>query len=113
MNNVVKGKIGEWIAVIYLILHFYRIVERNYRAKTGEIDIIAKKHGYTIFVEVKYRKNVSKGYPREAVNGFKQNQIKRTAAIYLMQHNLTDSNISFDVIEIIGTKVEHIKNAFW
>lgn len=113
MNNIIKGKIGEGIAVLYLLLHFYRITERNFRAKTGEIDIIAKKDGYTIFVEVKYRKNISKGYPREAVNDFKQNQIKRTATVYLMKHNLMDSNIRFDVIEIIGTKVEHIKNAFW
>jgi TIGR00252 family protein len=113
MNNVEKGKFGENIAALYLRLHFYKILERNYRVKTGEIDIIAKKDNYIVFVEVKYRKNISKGYPREAVTAFKQNQIKRTAMNYMMSHNIEDNDIRFDVIEIIGKKVEHIKNAFW
>lgn len=113
MNNVIKGKIGETIATLYLLCRFYKIIERNYRAKTGEIDIIAKKSGYLIFVEVKYRKNAAMGYPREAVTAFKQNQIKRTAKMYTLQHNITDTDIRFDIIEILGIKVKHIKNAFW
>lgn len=112
MNNKQKGDIGESVAVSYLRMHFYKILERNFRAKTGEIDIIAKKKDYIIFVEVKYRKNISKGYPREAVTEFKQNQIRNTAMMYLMKHNLTESNVRFDVIEIIDKKIEHIKNAF-
>ncbi len=72
-----------------------------------------KKGGYIIFVEVKYRNTLEKGYPREAVNTFKQNQIKRTAQVYLMSKGIESANIRFDVIEIIGKKAEHIKNAFW
>lgn len=111
MNNVEKGRIGEIIAKNYLRLRFYKILETNYRRKTGEIDIIAKKGKYIIFVEVKYRKDTSKGFPREAVTSYKQRQIIRTAEMYIIENNIK-SDLRFDVIEILGKKVEHIKNAF-
>ncbi len=111
MNNVEIGQKGENIATRYLRLRLYKILERNYRRKTGEIDIIAKKGGYIIFIEVKYRNNTDKGLPREAVTPFKQRQIKRTAEMYILENKL-DCNMRFDVIEILGKKVEHIKNAF-
>lgn len=112
MNNVEKGRIGEKIARRYLKLRLYKILETNYRRKTGEIDIIAKKGRYIIFVEVKYRKNINKGLPREAVTPFKQRQIKRTAEMYIMENNVKN-DLRFDVIEILDKKIEHIKNAFW
>ena len=111
MNNVEIGQKGENIATRYLRLRLYKILERNYRRKTGEIDIIAKKGGYIIFIEVKYRNNTNNGLPREAVTPFKQRQIKRTAEMYILENKL-DCNMRFDVIEILGKKVEHIKNAF-
>ncbi len=113
LNNRQKGNIGESIAAIYLKLRFYKILERNFTAKTGEIDIIAKKDGYIIFVEVKYRNNISKGYPREAVTEFKKNQIRKTAVVYMMKNNLMEEKVRFDVIEILGRKIEHIKDAFY
>lgn len=113
LSNREKGNIGESMAAAYLRLRFYKILERNFKAKTGEIDIIAKKNGYIIFIEVKYRKNLSKGYPREAVTEFKKHQIRRTATFYLMKHNLMEANVRFDVIEILGGKIEHIKDAFY
>ena len=111
MNNTEIGNKGEKIAKKYLKLRFYKILETNYRRKTGEIDIIAKKKGYIIFIEVKYRSNTNKGLPREAVNAFKQRQIKRTAEMYIMENSLS-CDMRFDVIEILGKKIEHIKNAF-
>lgn len=111
MNNVQIGLKGERTARRYLKLRFYKILETNYRQKTGEIDIIAKKGGYIIFIEVKYRNNTNKGLPREAVTKFKQGQIRRTAQMYILENNLK-CDLRFDVIEILGRKVEHIKNAF-
>ena len=111
MNNVEIGQKGENIATRYLRLRLYKILERNYRRKTGEIDIIAKKGGYIIFIEVKYRNNTNKGLPIEAVTPINQRQIKRTAEIYILE-NKYYCNMRFDVIEILGKKVEHIKNAF-
>jgi putative endonuclease len=116
MNNVQKGKRGEDIASAYLKLHLYNILERNYRCKLGEIDIIAKKGSCIVFVEVKYREDISKGLPREAVTARKQAVIRRCAECYIMQKHIKDSDFRFDVIEIVGKKfgkgIEHIKNAF-
>lgn len=113
MNNVEKGKLGEIAALMYLKAHFYKILEHNYRTPLGEIDIIAKKGSYIIFIEVKYRKDISKGYPREAVTAFKQNQIKKAAMQYIQNKKLYESDFRFDVIEILGKRIEHIKDAFW
>lgn len=112
MNNKEKGQKGEKIAARYLKLRLYKILETNYARKTGEIDIIAKKGGYTVFVEVKYRNSDVKGLPREAVTPFKQRQIKRTAMLYIMEKHLENTPVRFDVIEILGKDIEHIKNAF-
>lgn len=112
MNNREKGSRGEKRAVRYLKLRLYKILETNYTRKTGEIDIIARKGGYTVFAEVKYRKSDVMGLPREAVTPFKQRQIKRTAMMYIMEKHIEDKPIRFDVIEILGKDIKHIKNAF-
>ena len=112
MNNKEKGNKGEKLAARYLKLKLYKILQTNYRKKTGEIDIIAKKGDQTVFVEVKYRSSDAMGLPREAVNLFKQRQIKRTAMLYIMEKHIEDTPIRFDVIEILGKDIEHIKNAF-
>ena len=95
MKSKSKGKLGECIARIYLRLHLYKILEKNFKTNTGEIDIIAKK-----------------GLPREAVDYRKQKHIQNTALCYLKYKNCMDSDIRFDVIEILNFKITHIKNAF-
>lgn len=102
------------MAVVYLRLHLYSILERNYRAPSGEIDIIAKKGSVYVFVEVKYRSNASKGMPREAVTVYKQERIRRTAQHYMAANNINENStdIRFDVIEILGRKIEHLKGCF-
>ena len=112
MNNKKKGDVGEQLAVFYLKTHFYKIIATNYRCRFGEIDIIAKKGEYLVFVEVKYRKNADMGYPYEAVTYYKQQHIKKTATWYLKENELHDIACRFDVIDILGTKITHYKNAF-
>ena len=113
-NNYEKGKYGENLACDYLIKNNYEIIDRNYNTiNAGEIDIIAKKDSYIIFIEVKYRKNTKNGYHREAVNTEKQNRIKKTAMYFIYEKNIEDNNFRFDVIEILDNKIEHIENAFW
>lgn len=114
MNNRQKGNKGEEMAVRFLRLRFYKIIERNFCAPTGEIDIIAKKGKALVFVEVKYRRNLEKGLPREAVNAPKQQKIRRTAQYYMVKNNINieKTDIRFDVIEIIGKEIEHLKAAF-
>ncbi len=114
MNNRAVGSKGEDRAVRYLKLRLYKILERNYSARTGEVDIIAKKGETYVFIEVKYRKDITKGLPREAVTSYKQDRIRRTAQHYLATNGINEYNtdIRFDVIEILGKEITHIKAAF-
>lgn len=102
------------MAAWFLRRHFYKIIERNFAVHTGEIDIIAKKGDVLVFVEVKYRENTEKGLPREAVDLRKQQKIRRTAQHYMLRNNINPekTDIRFDVIEIIGKDIEHLKAAF-
>lgn len=70
--NRKKGKQGELIAEVFLKNQGYRIRDKNYLEKSGEIDLIVEKGQYIIFVEVKFRNNLDYGYPREAVTVSKQ-----------------------------------------
>lgn len=111
-NNRMIGKAGEDTAVLFLSEKGYNIIKRNYAHRFGEIDIIAKNNEYLVFVEVKYRKNIKNGYPREAVNSKKQEKIRNTALAYISENNISDIAMRFDVIEILGGQIEHIENAF-
>lgn len=112
MNTRKKGKIGEEIAVKYLLSKNYTILHRNFSVQTGEIDIVAEENKAIVFVEVKYRKNTLYGYPAEAVNFKKQSRILETAEYYIMYTGLEERDIRFDVIEILGRRINHIENAF-
>ena len=90
----------------------YRILERNYRCGHGEVDLIASKDGWIVFVEVKYRKTDSMGLPQEAVNRRKQQRISRAALFYLTEHSLAENRIRFDVIAILGEKITQLEDAF-
>ena len=113
VQNKVKGNIGEGLAEAYLKQKGYSIIERNYKVKLGEIDLICRdKTGRIIFVEVKERSTLKFGYPREAVGIQKQNNIRRVAQLYLMKTNNVNCHTRFDVIEIIAGEITHIENAF-
>ena len=111
-----KGNFGEELSVKELLNKGYRILERNFSSRYGEIDIIAEHDNYIIFVEVKLRKSINNGYPKEAVNKSKQRKIILTAQEYIIKKNIQNMDFRFDVIEIIEGKeilFNHIKNAFW
>ena len=114
MNNIKKGKIGESIALKYLINNRANILETNYRINSGEIDIIAKINEELVFIEVKSRSNIKFGYPSEAVDYKKVRKITNTAKYYIFKNNLNNVPIRFDVIEIYlkDKKINHIVNAF-
>ena len=110
MNKV--GVSGEVQAKEYLIKKKYKILACNYTTKLGEIDIIAKYKNVVVFVEVKSRNSVKYGLPREAVTTHKQVKIKQVATQYLVSNQLLDSNVRFDVIDILDGELTHIENAF-
>ena len=114
-NNISKGFLGETKAVEYLISKGYKIIDRNYRTKIGEIDIIAIISGVLVFVEVKSRTNINYGYPYEAVNWRKQDKIIKSSYIYMKQKGFNDHQIRYDIIEVYlkeKPKIKHIENAF-
>lgn len=116
-NKRVTGSKGEEIACEFISGLGYKIIQRNYQFGHGEIDIIAKDGNTLVFIEVKYRKNLEFGPPELAITKGKQNQIKKTAAAYLWEKNLTDTDSRVDVIAILypkdqKPKINHIINAF-
>ena len=113
----IHGNLGENAACKHLKKNGYKILERNYRKRYGEIDIIAQKDDVYIFVEVKTRAETDYGMASEAVTKSKQQKLVRTAQFYIMEHKL-DAAFSFDVIDVYhkGRKVlnvNHIENAFY
>lgn len=112
-NNRQKGSRYEKRAAAYLAEQGMTVLERNYRCRSGEIDIIALDGGYLCFVEVKYRGEKRMGYPAEAVGTAKQKKIFQTAAVYMKHHGLpADTPCRFDVVAVMGEEITHIRNAF-
>lgn len=111
MNSLKQevGKIGENSACEYLQQKGYLIIERNYRSKGGEIDIIIQKANRIIFVEVKTRVGDSKGRPYESVNYYKLSHLKRAINFYLLQNPHKNSKLSIFVIGIILNEDYSIK----
>lgn len=107
------GKLGEDLAIKYLINNNYSIIEKNFMCKQGEIDIIAFGENYLVFIEVKTRSNLSYGKPSDSVNNIKQKHMYKSAKYYICLHNLEDYFIRFDVIEVYlyqkKYKINHIK----
>ena len=114
-----RGNWGEERAALYLRLHGYKIVERNFCCRQGEIDIIARKGDVVAFVEVKQRKNADFGEAREFVTYSKQRRVIAAAELWLLKTGC-ELQPRFDVIEVYapdGTKtlfpeIHHIENAF-
>ena len=118
MDNRTSGSWGEERAARYLRLRAYRILEKNFRCRLGEIDLIARRGGYLVFVEVKLRKSDRFGQAREFVNRAKQERTIATAQLWLQEHE-TELQPRFDVIEIYApegpegkVRINHIENAF-
>lgn len=98
----------------YLQTQGYEILARNFYTKHGEIDLIAKKDGYLVFVEVKYRADGRYGAPEEAVDYRKQKKIIAAAQYYLYKNRIpVDTPCRFDVAGVTGDEIRITENAFW
>ena len=106
-NRKLIGDAGEDFAAKILALKGYHILERNYRCRAGEIDIIAERCGELIFVEVKTRQTDQFGRPAESVTVEKQRHMRNTASCYLKSRGNSLSSISFQVIEVLFNQIEH------
>ncbi len=115
--NKQKGDWGEEIAAKYLAKIGYKIIERNYRNRFGEIDIVAREKEVICFVEVKMRGSVNCGTSLEAVDNRKQEKIRLIAGEYLQKFADKDFPVRFDVIAITEVNnsdyaIDFIKDAF-
>lgn len=118
MTNKEIGILGEDKACEYIEKNGMHVIKRNYHARVGEIDIIAKDGETIVFAEVKTRSSKNFGTPSEFVDFRKQEKIKKTAVYYL---GCDDIDMRFDVIEVMYriagdsvcvTEINHIKDAF-
>ncbi len=108
VGSVYEEKVAEWLA-----RHGYRILERNFRCRLGEIDIIAQRGRTISFVEVKYRGSGACGVPAEAVDHRKQERISNVASYFLYQGKYpSDMPCRFDVAAVSPEGIEYIENAF-
>ena len=113
MNKRSLGTQKEDLACAFLEVKGVHILEKNYRNRQGEIDLIGREKDVLVFFEVKYRRGNKNGYPEEAVSIYKQRKICRVADYYRMLHGISDfSPLRYDVIAIEGEKIRWIKNAF-
>lgn len=94
------GDASEQVAERYLVERGYKILDRQFLTRVGEIDLIAEVGDEIVFVEVKARKNDAFGYPEEAVTKRKLRKIAQAAELYLRHKNLTNRSFRVDVVAI-------------
>lgn len=108
-----KGTIGEEVARRYLRDNGFTILDANFHARRGEVDIIARECGEIVFVEVKSAGRTSFGDPLGWIPAWKQNRIILASLAYLCRKGLADAPMRFDVITVDGDgKVTHVRDAF-
>ena len=116
MNHIELGIAGEDLAVNHLSAEGYEIVDRNYKWKHSEIDIVCRKDDKLVVVEVKTRNSNGLGKPYQSVTLAKQRQVIKVANHYV-QDKEVDEEVRFDIVSIIlnrnRVELEHIENAFY
>ena len=107
------GNEGENLAAGYFKKKGYKILDRGFYCRYGEIDIIAQKGKTIVFVEVKLRKNSGFAAAMEQVGPQKQERIRKTAMLWIQQHD-QNFDYRFDVVEVYreSGQLNHIENAF-
>jgi putative endonuclease len=105
-----KGIFAEIYASFYLWVRGYRILTWRHKTKMGEVDIIARKGGHVIAVEVKARPNLQAGML--SISQTSRKRIQNAAQNYMNHHGLGHMPLRFDAVVITGVRIHHIKNAW-
>jgi putative endonuclease len=115
-DKMQKGKEAENLAADFLMQQGYEIVERNFRYKRSEIDLIVRKAGWLVFVEVKMRSSDAFGYPEEFVDYQKAKNIVFGAEQYTYERKY-NGNVRYDVVAISMKQgkpiIRHFEDAFY
>jgi putative endonuclease len=111
-----SGSECERASASYLAGRGYHILERNFRCRGGEVDLIALDGATVVFVEVKMRRSLARGAPIEAVTPIKQSRVRKAAQVYLSYCGQVFTRVRFDVICVMksgkSTDITHLKAAF-
>lgn len=111
-SNMARGEWGERAAALRYERDGYQVVDRNWRSRTGELDLVVRRGTLYVFSEVKTRRSDRYGPAAAAVGVDKQRRIRRLAFEWLRAHDLHAGDIRFDVVAITGVRVEVIEAAF-
>jgi putative endonuclease len=111
-RRIARGAYGEERAARWYEAHGYEVLDRNWRCRNGELDLVVMKARVLVFCEVKARRSDAYGLPAEAVGRQKQQRIRVLAAKWLDGASVRPREIRFDVASVLGTRVEVIEGAF-
>lgn len=115
-DKIKKGKEGEDLAAKFLEGKGFEIVERNFRHKHNEIDLIVRKKNWLVFVEVKYRTSSAFGYPEDFVDYKKARNVVDAAVEYQYKINWK-GNVRYDIVSVLEmygqTEIKHFEDAFY
>ncbi len=106
------GRWGEDLAAAHFERRGYEILDRNWRCRHGEIDLVVRRQLLVVFCEVKARRSDSHGSAAAAVHPGKQVRLRRLAATWLATHDVRRVDVRFDVVAITGVRLSHIESAF-
>jgi putative endonuclease len=118
VSNIRAGAAGEQLAAEWYAARGYRVVARNWRCGSGELDLVVARPGELVFCEVKARSSSRFGAPAEAVTTAKQRRLRTLAASFLAAHGDAaglpgrGAALRFDVASVLGGRVEVIESAF-
>jgi putative endonuclease len=107
-----RGIAGEDVAAAWYLSEGYEIVARNWRCRTGELDLIVRRGPVFVFCEVKSRKTAAFGAPQEAVTHEKRQRIRHLAARWIEDSKVRPAEIRFDVAAVLDDQLEVIEGAF-
>ncbi len=115
-DKIKRGKEGEDLAVAFLEQKGFNVLERNYRYKRSEIDLIVSRENWLIFIEVKARTSTAFGYPEEFVDYHKKKMIFQGALNYMIEKDW-QGNVRYDIVAIHfredQPEIHHIEDAFY
>lgn len=116
MYNKNIGALGEKLAAEFLKKKGYKIIDKNYNTRYGEIDIVATKDNCVAFIEVKTRTSHKFGYPEQAIDYYKLQHFQNAVQAYLTTNNVGEKEISLDAVSVevdMGrrtAKIRHLEN---
>ncbi|MBI2098853.1 YraN family protein [Candidatus Uhrbacteria bacterium] len=117
MSTRARGNLGEEMARKFLIKKGFKILENQFFARVGEIDIVAARRGRLHFVEVKARSSSEFGYPEEALTRTKSERVRKAVGLYLLKNRIAHQNYQIDLITVEldwvthRARVQYIENA--